>query len=265
MTALALVLAAPLHVMTFNVRYGTANDGLDRWEVRRPRALSMLKDRHPELLGLQEALDFQVAQIAEAGGYVPVGVGRDDGKLAGEQSAILYDPKRLRLLRSDTFWLSPTPSAVASKGWGNDITRVCTWAYFQDRTSGRTFYHFNTHLDHMSQPAREKGIALILQRIRERVPVDPVIVTGDFNTGEANPVQTQMREAGFRDTFRERHPDEKDVVTFNGWNEAPTGDKIDYVFVQGATKTLDAEIVRDRVDGRWVSDHMPVTATIELP
>ncbi|RYG23657.1 endonuclease/exonuclease/phosphatase family protein [bacterium] len=265
MTALAVLAVVPLNVMSFNIRYGTANDGANRWEVRRERALSVLQKRRPDLLGVQEALDFQVDELAKAGGYVPVGVGRDDGKAAGEYSAILYDPKRLRLLRSDTFWLSPTPEAIGSKGWGNNITRICTWAYFRDLKTGGTFYHFNTHLDHESQPSRERGIALILTRIAQRTPTDPVIVTGDFNTGEANPVQVQMREAGFRDTFRELHPEVKDVVTFNGWREQPTGDKIDYIFVQGGAKTTHAEIVRDRVDGFWPSDHMPVIATVELP
>lgn len=264
MTSL-LLLAVPLHVMTFNVRYGTADDGPNRWEVRRPRTLSMIERRHPELLGLQEALDFQVDEIAKAGGYVAVGVGRDDGKAAGEFSAILYDPKRLRLLRSDTFWLSPTPAVPASKGWGNNVVRVCTWAYFRDLRTGGGFYHFNTHLDHESQPSREKGIALILGRIAARAPTAPVIVTGDFNTGEDNPVQTQMRTAGFRDTFRVLHPDAKDIVTFNGWKPNPTGDKIDYLFVEGATKVDSAEIVRDRADGLWISDHMPVVATVVLP
>jgi endonuclease/exonuclease/phosphatase family metal-dependent hydrolase len=265
MTALALLASAPLNVMTFNVRYGTAADGANRWEVRRERALSVLKKHRPDLVGVQEALDFQVDEMAKAGDYVPVGVGRDDGKAAGEFSAILYDPKRLRLLRSDTFWLSPTPEAIGSMGWGNRITRICTWAYFRDMKNGRNFYHFNTHLDHESQPSREKAIGLILSRISQMAPTDPVIVTGDFNTGEANPVQAQMRQAGYRDTFRELHPDVQDVVTFNGWRDMPTGDKIDYIFVQGATKSARAEIVRDRVDGHWPSDHMPVIATVELP
>lgn len=264
MTALALLVAVPLHVMTFNVRYGTADDGPDRWEVRRPRALEMLKRRHPDLLGVQEALAFQVDEMAKAGGYVPVGVGRDDGRSAGEFSAILYDPRRLRLLRSDTFWLSPTPSVVASKGWGNNVVRVCTWAFFRDLGSGREFYHFNTHLDHQSQLSREKGIALILERIAACDPKAPVIVTGDFNVGEKNPVQAQMRAAGFQDTFRVLHPETEDVVTFNGWRENPTGDKIDYVFIDGKAKATEASIVRDQKDGRWVSDHMPVVATVEM-
>ena len=263
--ALALTVAVPLRVMTFNVRYGTADDGPNHWGVRRSRTLTVLKRRHPDLLGLQEALSSQVDEIAEAGGYVPVGVGRDDGNAAGEFSAILYDPARLRLLRSDTFWLSPTPSVPASKGWGNGVVRICTWAYFRDLKTGRVFYHFNTHLDHESQPSREKGIALILARIAERAPAGPVVMTGDFNTGEDNPVQTQMHAAGFRDSFRVAHPESKDVVTFNGWKKEPSGDKIDYLFVEGATKVEGAEIVLDRIDGLWISDHMPVVATIEFP
>ena len=264
MIALALLVAAPLSVMSYNVRYGTADDGLDRWEVRRPRTLALLKTHRPDLLGVQEALDFQVDEIAEASGLVPVGVGRDDGRAEGEFSAILYDPKRLRLLRSDTFWLSPTPATIASVGWGNRITRICTWAYFRDLKTGRDFYHFNTHLDHESQPAREGGIALILARIAARAPVDPVVFTGDCNAGESNPIQAQIKAAGLRDTFRVAHPDATETVSFNGWKPEPKGDKIDYAFVSEGVKVSEAAIVRDRIDGRWPSDHMPVTATIEM-
>ena len=264
MTALALLVAAPLSIMSFNVRYGTADDGPDRWEVRRPRTLLVLTRHRPDLLGVQEALDFQIDEIAKATKLVPVGVGRDDGKSQGEFSAILYDPKRLRLLRSDTFWLSSTPAEIGSVGWGNRITRVCTWAYFRDLKTGRDFYHFNTHLDHESQPAREKGVALILARIAARTPVDPVVLTGDFNVGEDNPIGAQVRAAGLRDTFRIAHPDGAETVSFNGWKPEPKGTKIDYVYVLEGVKTLEAAVLRDKVGGRWPSDHMPVTATVEM-
>ena len=264
MIALALLVAAPLSVMSFNVRYGTADDGPDRWAVRRPRTLQILKKHRPDLLGVQEALDFQIDEIAEATKMVPVGVGRDDGKAKGEFSAILYDPKRLRLLRSETFWLSPTPTTIASVGWGNRITRICTWAYFRDLKTGREFYHFNTHLDHESQPAREKGVALILARIAARAPIDPVVLTGDFNAGESNPIQAQVRAAGLRDAFRVLHLDGPETVTFNGWKPEPKGEKIDYVFVSEGVKTLSAAVLRDKVGGRWPSDHMPVVASVEM-
>ncbi|RYG40267.1 endonuclease/exonuclease/phosphatase family protein [bacterium] len=255
-----------LSVMSFNIRYGTASDGENRWEVRKPRTLSYLAKARPAVIGLQEVLDFQLDDIREAlPGYETVGIGRNDGKEAGEFSAIAYDANRLRVLRSDTFWLSDTPEVVASTGWGNAITRICTWAYFKDTQTGKFFYFFNVHLDHESQPAREKGVSLILKRIAARITPDPVILTGDFNAGEENAAVTLVKAGSLLDSFRVKHPDVKDVGTFSGWAPKLGPDKIDYIFVQPGVQVVDAEIVRDKVDGFWVSDHTPVTATLTLP
>lgn len=255
-----------LDVMSFNIRYGTANDGEDRWEVRKPRTIAAIR-RHPSaVIGLQEALAGQVEELTQAlPGYESVGVGREDGKAKGEFSGILFDRFRLQILRSDTFWLSDTPTVPGSTHWGNRITRICTWAYFRDRSSGRYFYHFNAHLDHESQPSREKSIALILRKIAERGTDDPVILTGDFNVGEPNPVVSAVTAAGYRDTFRVLYPDEKAVGTFNGFRPAFGTDKIDYVFVGPEVRVLKAAIIRDRFDDRWPSDHAPVVATVQLP
>lgn len=257
---------APLDVMSFNIRYGTANDGENRWEVRKPRTIAAMRAHPAATIGLQEALAGQVEELAAAfPHYESVGVGREDGKAGGEFSAILYDRSRLQALRSDTFWLSDTPGVPGSKHWGNRITRVCTWAHFRDRKSGRYFYHFNAHLDHESQPSREKSASLILRRIAERGTSDPVILTGDFNVGESNPVVAAVTTGGLRDTFRVLHPDAKEVGTFNGFRPAFGEDKIDYVFVGPEIKVVRAAIVRDQVDGHWPSDHAPVVATIEIP
>lgn len=247
--------------MSFNVRYGLADDGPDRWERREPRAKSILESHRPELVGLQEAMVFQLEALLSVGAYVAVGAGRDDGRSAGEHAAILYDPSRLRLLRSDTFWLSDTPEVIGSRTWDHRVTRICSWAHFRDLESKGEFYHFNAHLDHESSFAREKGIELILRRIDGRNPLDPVVLTGDFNCGESDPVVARVLGSGLVDTFRSVHPD-GEGVTFNGWDPEPTGDKIDYIFVPAGTAIFGAEILRDRVDGHWPSDHFPVTATV---
>lgn len=271
----------PLSVMTFNIRYGTANDGENRWTNRRDMLYALLKSEKPDLIGLQEALRFQVDEIlAAVPGYAAVGVGRDDGKAAGEMSAILYRTNRFYVAASGTFWFSDTPETPGSKTWGNRITRISTWARFVER-DGRAFSHYNLHLDHESQPSREKSTALLLERIKARaVPTEPVIVTGDFNTGEANAALKVLVGPGgpaavpatgdaappFIDTFRALHRDEKEVGSFSAFTYgATTGDKIDYVLVQPGTKVLSAGIVRTSQGGRYPSDHFPVVATIELP
>ncbi len=259
--------AEPLAVMTFNIRYGTAQDGENRWNARRELLIDVIREQAPDVLGLQEALDYQVDEVAAAlPAYAVVGVGRDDGRRAGEYAAILFRKERLRVAESGTFWFSDTPEVPGSRSWGNNITRICTWARFVDR-DGRAFWHFNVHLDHQSQPSRERSAQLLRQRIDARaVPAEPVVVTGDFNVGETNPALETLRAAGLLDTYRVLHPDERRVGTFTGFkigNDA--GDKIDYVIVQAGTTVLTADIIRTARDGRYPSDHFPVVARIVLP
>jgi len=256
--------AAPLTVMSFNIRYGTANDGDNHWLKRREQLFALLRDEQADVIGLQEALQGQIEEILQAvPGYDYVGVGRSDGRRAGEYAAILYRMTRLRARRSDTFWFSDTPGVVKSTSWGNQIERICTWAYFEDR-EGPAFYLYNVHLDHQSQPSRERSAALLLERIGARDPKAPAVVTGDFNAGENNPAAVAMRGA-FADSFRLLHPGATEVGTFNGFKPGQTsGDKIDFVFVEPGTEVLDAAIVRTSRDGRYPSDHFPVTARVRL-
>ena len=213
-------------------------------------------------------------------GYAVVGVGRDDGKAAGEMSAILFRTARFHVAASGTFWFSDTPEVPGSKSWGNRITRIASWARFVDR-DGSAFTHYNLHLDHESQPSREKSTALLLQRITAR----PVAVRAGHRHRrlqcrrvEPRPARARgtSRSAGtpaagappppFVDTFRAVHRDEKEVGTFTGFVFGQTkGDKIDYVLVQPGTTVLDAAIVRTAEGRRYPSDHFPVTARIQLP
>jgi endonuclease/exonuclease/phosphatase family metal-dependent hydrolase len=262
----------PLTIMSFNIRYGTAKDGENAWAARRAMLFDVLREQNADLVGLQEALDHQLTEIVAAVPiYGIVGVGRDDGRTAGEYAAILFRKDRFRVAAADTFWLSDTPSIVASKSWGNNITRICTWARFIDR-DGRSLWHFNVHLDHQSQPSRERSTELLRQRVEARAfPSEPAIITGDFNVGESNPAMAALTiardgaAAPFLDTFRVLHPDEREVGTFTGFKfGAVTGDKIDYVLVQPGNEVQHAAIVRTSRDNRYPSDHFPVVARVTL-
>ena len=264
----------PLTVMSFNIRYGTAKDGENHWTARREMLFDVIREQDADLVGLQEALASQIDEIVAAVPmYAVVGVGRDDAARAGEYSAILFRKDRLQVAEAGTFWFSDTPSVPGSKSWGNAITRICTWTRFVDR-DGRGFYHFNLHLDHQSQPSRERSADLLKQRIDARgVPKEAVIVTGDFNVGERNPALLTLvgrgpgdGSASLVDTFRVRHADATTVGTFTGFKFGATdGDKIDYVLVQPGTEVLAADIVRTSRNERYPSDHFPVVARVRLP
>ncbi len=265
--ATAAVPREPLTVMSFNIRYGTAKDGENEWSARRDMLFEVIRSGRPDLLGLQEALDFQIDEIlAAVSGYAVVGVGRDDGAEKGEYSAILFRTERFHVAEAGTFWFSDTPTVPGSKSWGNQITRISSWARFVDR-DGRGFYHYNLHLDHQSQPSRERSTVLLRGRIDTRAVPDPVIVTGDFNVGEANPALATLTGGGapFVDTFRVLHPEVKDAGTFSNFKFGFHGtDKIDYVLVQPGTEVMSAEIVRFSQNNRYPSDHFPVTARVRL-
>jgi endonuclease/exonuclease/phosphatase family metal-dependent hydrolase len=255
-----------LSLMTFNVRYGSAPDGPNAWPKRRGLFMQVIRDAAPDVLGLQEALKFQVDEVAAAmPRFGLVRVARDDGKDKGESCAILYDTSRLRLEETATFWLSDTPEVVGSNTWGAACVRICTWARFTDRRGGRGFYVFNTHLDHISQKAREKSVALIIARMASRTHKDePAILMGDFNSGESNPALHAALASGLIDTFRAIHPDEHTVGTFNDFKNKTDGDKIDYILTPPGVQVLDAAIVRTNDNGRTPSDHFPVTAKVRL-
>jgi endonuclease/exonuclease/phosphatase family metal-dependent hydrolase len=259
--------SADLRVMSFNIRYGTAADGENRWPLRRALLIDVIRDAAPAVLGVQEALGFQLEEVrAGLGRYAQAGVGRDDGALQGEYSAILYDTTRVALIEEGTFWFSDSPALPGSTGWGNTIPRICTWARFRDRTDGATFRVYNVHWDHVSQPSRERSAALLLATIAAREPAhDPVIVSGDFNAGESNPAfvaLTASTRVPLRDTFRALHEDSMAVGTFHGFRGGTGGDKIDGILVGPGWVVVSAAIVRTAVEGRYPSDHYPVTAAL---
>jgi endonuclease/exonuclease/phosphatase family metal-dependent hydrolase len=258
-----------LAVMTFNIRYGTAPDQGDAWPARQNLALEVIHDFDPAVLGLQEALRFQLDAIGAAlPHYAEVGVGRDDGQQGGEYAAILYDRRRFDLLDQGRFWLSDTPEVPGSMTWGNRFPRIVTWARLADRRSAATFYVFNTHWDHESAPARERSAALMLQRIAARAaPADPVLLLGDFNTGPADPAFTRLLSAPLVETFRAANPSAPadQIGTYHAFRGGRRGAKIDAVLASPRWRVLEAAIVTTSAFGRYPSDHFPVTTVLLLP
>jgi endonuclease/exonuclease/phosphatase family metal-dependent hydrolase len=277
--------AAELTVATFNIRYASRGDRGNRsWEKRKDLVVETIRKMNPDVFGVQEALALQMDYLAgRLPGYETFGVGRDDGESKGEYSAIFVRKERLErdLKECGTFWLSNTPEKAGSKGWGNQVIRICTWARLVDKKTGQGFYFFNTHWDHRNQPSREKAGRLIAARADGRAKKDEaVVVTGDFNATETNPgvaylIGQKVKLAGgeglekwktpLRSTFLELHPEVVNRRSFNGWIGNKEGPHmIDHVLVSKGWKTKKAWIEYHHKDGIWPSDHFPVAAVIEL-
>lgn len=255
-----------LRVMSFNIRYINPGDQGERsWLARRDDVAQVIREDHADVVGLQEAFRPMLDDIAaRVPGYSEVGVGREDGVSRGEHAAILFRTERFDVLDSGTFWLSDTPEVPGSATWKNVVTRICTWAKLEDKNTKKQFIFCNTHLDHESQESREKGVALILERMEAHGKELPIVLTGDFNVDEENPVVKNLTESGFLDAWRKLHPDvpKEESGTFNQFTGVKNTGKIDYIFVKEDAEVLDSAILHNEKNGVFPSDHFPVRATL---
>ncbi len=270
-------------VMTFNIRYGTADDGANAWPNRRAHLITTIQTHAPQVLGVQEALDFQVAALRAAlPRHGQFGVGRDDGKRAGEFAPLFVDTTRFTVQESGTTWLSDTPDVPGSMTWGNTLPRITTWALLEDRKSGDRTYVFNLHLDHRSQESRERSVAFVLAEYQRRrtaliareaqraelggaAPSPRLLLMGDFNADEANPAYAVAIDGGMVDAYRAVHPDADTVTTFNDFKPTidPSGGMIDHLLLRGDWQVLEAGIDRTRFGEFWASDHFAVWAVVK--
>ena len=93
-----------ISVMTFNVRNGKAKDGANDWENRQQMVVDVIEEYRPDVVGLQEAFDFQADYIAQAmDQYGMYYICRKDGIKDGESCAIYYLRDRYELADSGTF------------------------------------------------------------------------------------------------------------------------------------------------------------------
>lgn len=251
-----------IKLISYNLRNGRAQDGANTWENRRHATAQMLREEAPDLFGVQEAYLDQLQYIeAECPQYAYVGVGRDDGAQGGETMAVFYLKSRFDLLDSGTFWLSETPEKV-SRGWDGACNRTATWVELRDKQTGKEFFYFNTHLDHMGKVAREEGIKLLVARIRSIAGKSPVIVGGDFNTPVDSPIFKPLTK--YMKSVREKAVKSDSKGTFNGFGSAPDTIVIDHLYYHGGLKCLEFETLDGNYGAPYISDHYPIAMVFTL-
>jgi len=264
--------AAPLRVMSFNLRYNTPSDGINAWPNRKARVAGLIRFHDADVVGLQEALHGMLVDLDSLlPEYDRVGVGRTDGKNAGEFSAILYKRSRVMMQESQTFWLSPNPEAVGVKAWDAALERIATWGRFVDRASGCRYLHLNTHFDHRGEMARQESAKLIRRQLASLAGGLPVVVTGDLNASPTSAAYATLTsgvlEGGFaplKDGYVvSREPHYGPTTSSNSFKEIG-GNRIDYVMVSDSITVLKHGILSDRWDARFPSDHLPVLAALQL-
>lgn len=256
-------------VMSYNIRFDNPDDGINAWPHRKDAVAEMMGPKYDsDIIGVQEALRHQLDEIQERlPDYSWVGVGRDDGRDAGEFSPIYYKKDRFELIATNTFWLSEKSHFPGSISWDAAITRIVTWAQFKDLNSDQDFYVINTHFDHIGEQARVESSKMIIDFIGDLEEDIPVIITGDFNVPETNEAYFIMADTpGISDArYASETGHEGPTATFNNWEELrPPESRIDYIFVSDGIRVLNHRILDDRYDGRFPSDHLPVISDVVL-
>jgi endonuclease/exonuclease/phosphatase family metal-dependent hydrolase len=259
-------------VMTYNIRFGTAKDGENRWDKRKDFLAETIRATNPDLLGTQETLGFQRNFLAAAlTNYQVLAAGREDGKEKGETTAIYWRSDRFEKLDGGHFWLSETPSEPGSKGWDTSLPRMATWVRLKDKSkAGKPVLWINTHFDHIGKVARLESAKLIRDRIGMLGKDCSVIVTGDFNSGEGSDAYKALfapREqdaSPVLDSYRTAHPQrEPNECTTTPFVSTPgKGNRIDWIAVSPDWTVVGAEILHPDRNGRTASDHFPVTAIL---
>jgi endonuclease/exonuclease/phosphatase family metal-dependent hydrolase len=270
--------------MSFNIRYSDGkpqesaaeNDWADPKFPRRERAIRVIHEYAPDILGVQEARHLQIndlkAALPEHGFY---GIGRDDGTTGGEYSAIFFRSNRFTKKDSGSFWLSATPEKPGTTFYEAEdaVPRIASWVRLVQTLSDREVFVLNMHWDHIDAPARRKSAALVRDRLVLLASGLPTIVMGDLNAGERSAEVRALFGGGdgaanarkLIDSYRRLHPERKpDEASFGGWEGHTEGRRIDFILHTDEFTPTAATIVRANYEGRWPSDHYPVTATLRL-
>jgi len=232
----ALTMQAQSYVFaTYNVRNANRGDSIagNGWGQRYPYIALQIQFNGFDIFGTQEAKHHQLEDLKKAmPKYDYIGIGRDDGKLAGEFSAIFYRTDKFEVLEHGDFWLS-TETTFPNKGWDAALPRICTWGKFRDKRTGFTFLFYNLHMDHVGVKARAESAKLILKKMKEFPTELPAILTGDFNVDQNNESYTLLDQSGImRDSYQIADLRYAPNGTFNGFHpDRKTDSRIDHLFV----------------------------------
>jgi|APSaa5957512622_1039677.scaffolds.fasta_scaffold42605_1 endonuclease/exonuclease/phosphatase family metal-dependent hydrolase len=260
-------------IMTYNIRYDDPNAGENSWENRKGYVISLIDSLKPQIFGLQEAMIHQIYDIHEKlPTYKWVGNGRDDGKTKGEFTAIFYNDEELEIIRASTFWCSQTPG-LPGIGWDAAYYRTVTWVEIKNKKTENHFIVMNTHFDHIGEIARVQSARLVKRVINDLFPNFPVILMGDFNvipesepyaiiTGGSDQAEDDRI---IQDSYSIASERTKLTGTFNGFDiYSEYQYPIDYIFVTTNIQVNSYQVVKQKFENRYPSDHFPVVVDVKF-
>jgi endonuclease/exonuclease/phosphatase family metal-dependent hydrolase len=254
--------AESITIMSSNLRCLTPMDrGEKSWFYRADLITADIANQAPGIIGFQEATRWQYQYMVDVlEGYDSVITYRDTSPLS-EGCPIFYNTSLYTLVDKGSFWLSETPEEM-SKDWGSACYRICSYVILTDNASGKDFVVFNTHLDHVSDEARIKGIGVVLDKIAQFGGL-PAVIMGDFNAIEGSETYESVTE-NFLDA-RYEAAETRDSYTYQNWGNLESAKRLDYFMIskEGIT-ALRYDVMPAQHDGVYASDHCPIVLELKL-
>ena len=217
-----------VRVGTYNIRLSPGDvETCNAWTNRRADLVSLVRDMELDVFGMQEVCPDQADYLRrELPEFAFVGDHRGPDRKSDEASPVFYRKDRFVAEKDGTFWLSETPEVPASKSWGTCCTRVCSYLVLKDRRTGKRFCFANTHTDHVSELAREKGMLLVIERMKDFGNGAPIVFVGDHNNTEIEKPAKSVANILHNALYLTEAPPRGSWRTWNGWrwksSEVPT-------------------------------------------
>lgn len=240
----------------------------DRWENRADYNVNFLKRYRPDIIGFQEFEPEHGETYRQTLDEYEQSIANE----SGEGTAILWKRARFEMLDQGVRWL-PREEVAHLTDLEDNILMSTSWVKLRCRKSGQTFILLNTHLNDVSEGARQFGTELNLQIVNEYDEGEllPVLMMGDFNCNPWSPVYQRLLDEGFIDTYRAAgHGDSVESSTFHGFHGqnyfalewgGQVFWRVDWIMLRPgarAWQTVSCTIARDAEPPIYVSDHYPV-------
>jgi endonuclease/exonuclease/phosphatase family metal-dependent hydrolase len=269
-----------MRIATFNVRYGTADDGPNSWSLRRDILFETIQSLDADVLCVQECLPFQGDEIIQhfphlskygLGRYNGVELQRTQEAYSGEHCDIIVDPRAYSVERCGTFWHSDTPDVPGSVTWDNNVARITTWAILRPTGKEQRIAVFNTHLNTKNEETEyaTNVVTLTIEMMRDIAGDLPRVLVGDFNSTPGSYIHRRFTGhdascAGLVDHWFANGRDKQELGTCHDFSGIPKG-HIDWILTTPDLKSVSIETIRDHRVGRYPSDHFPVVAELQFP
>jgi len=261
-----------LKIMSFNLRNSLAGDeGNKAWSQRKTAVQSLINDKLPDVIGMQEASTQQRTDLKSLlTDYALLEV-PGTGTSKGGNTVIMYRKNDFELLQCKSYYLSSTPETPSVNGWNDETQyRTTIWAQFKHQATNQVFFVFDTHMPlnkntaAKGKTARDNSAELNVNRMKSNAGDEAVVfMVGDMNcstpeTGLQKYYDWPMNDGRISAISTDSY---NSYNAFGGSGQS----KLDYIFYRNVGAASKFETVTKTYNSiPYVSDHYPVMLSVAL-